>query len=273
MNTLIVYDRKKNQGPAVIIGSIISMSAYAALKDEINDKTYGRLIVVADKDNFKETAKIRNRFAGKNIVLCPVQTEADEGTNVEIRTDERVMPLKKESLTDDAVAVGERLADEADATKMPPLEERFCEVVGQFLRTHDTGVLATGEENNLRATPIEYVIYDGAFYCFSEGGHKFSYMWKNKRASFAVNDPFKGLPTLAGVQAIGRVGVLLPGQEVYEKVCAIKGISAQTIEKMPVVLHLIELRPDQLTFLWGPFIKEGLPVKQIYVGDMKKILK
>ena len=183
------------------------------------------------------------------------------------------MPLKKESLTDDAVAVGECLADEADATKMPPREERFCEVVGQFLRTHDTGVLATGEENKMRATPIEYVIYDGAFYCFSEGGHKFSYMWKNKRASFAVNDPFKGLPTLAGVQATGRVGILLPGQEVYEKVCALKGISAQTIEKMPVVLHLIELRPDQLTFLWGPFIKEGLPVKQIYVGDMKKILK
>lgn len=72
MNTLIVYDRKKNQGPAVIIGSIISMSAYAALKDEINDKAYGRLIVVADKDNFKETAKIRNRFAGKilSYVRC-----------------------------------------------------------------------------------------------------------------------------------------------------------------------------------------------------------
>ena len=80
MNTLIVYDREKNHGPAVIIGSIVSMSAYAGLKDEINDKAYGRLIVVADKDNFKETAKIRNRFAGKNIVLCPVQTEADEGT-------------------------------------------------------------------------------------------------------------------------------------------------------------------------------------------------
>ena len=273
MNTLIVYDRKKNQGPAVIIGSIISMSAYAALNDEINDKAYGRLIVVADKDNFKETAKIRSRFAGKNIVLCPVQTEADEETAVVSNADERVMPLKDVSLTDDAVIVGEHLADEADATKMPPHEERFCEAVGQFLRTHDTGVLATGEENNLRATPIEYVIYDGAFYCFSEGGHKFSYIWKNKRASFAVNDPFKGLPTLAGVQAIGRVGVLLPGQEVYEKVCAIKGLSTQTIEKMPVVLHLIELRPDYLTFLWGPFIKEGLPVKQIYVGDMKKILK
>lgn len=65
MNTLIVYDREKNHGPAVIIGSIVSMSAYAGLKDEINDKAYGRLIVVADKDNFKETAKIRNRFAGK----------------------------------------------------------------------------------------------------------------------------------------------------------------------------------------------------------------
>ena len=68
----------------------------------------------------------------KNIVLCPVQTEADEGTNVEIRADERVMPLKEASLTDDAVIVGERLADEADATKMPPREERFCEVVGQI---------------------------------------------------------------------------------------------------------------------------------------------
>ena len=37
MNTLIVYDREKNHGPAVIIGSIVSMSAYAGLKDEINE--------------------------------------------------------------------------------------------------------------------------------------------------------------------------------------------------------------------------------------------
>ena len=59
----------------------------------------------------------------------------------------------------------------------------FAKSSANFLRTHDTGVLATGEENKMRATPIEYVIYDGAFYCFSEGGHKFSYMWKNKRAS------------------------------------------------------------------------------------------
>ena len=66
MNTLIVYDREKNHGPAVIIGSIVSMSAYAGLKDEINDKAYGRLIVVADKDNFKICRKKYCLMSGAN---------------------------------------------------------------------------------------------------------------------------------------------------------------------------------------------------------------
>ena len=40
---------------------------------------------------------------------------------------------------------------------------------------------------------------------------------------------------------------------------------------MPVTLHLIELTPAELIFMWGPFLKEDLPVKQIYDGDMEKI--
>ena len=117
---------------------------------------------------------------------------------------------------------------------MPPHEERFCEAVGQFLRTHDTGVLATGEENKMRATPIEYVIYDGAFYCFSEGGHKFSYIWKNKRASFAVNDPFKGLPTLAGVQATGRVGICCRDRKFTKKCVPLREFRHRQLKRCPL---------------------------------------
>ena len=40
---------------------------------------------------------------------------------------------------------------------------------------------------------------------------------------------------------------------------------------MPVVLHLVEIVPEHMTFLCGAFIKEGLAVQQHICGDWTRI--
>lgn len=278
-NTLFMYHDELTKSAAVVASVVLSMSACKAVHTAADTRKYGRLICVAGPAAVYEAYRdIVQAFAsaGKEIGFFFVNMEPDRKDIFLQAAGESCTPafsadLDGRTLTDDAVHAAENILAK-DGRPENRNEARLLEVLGEFLRSHDTGILATGHDNIIRSTPIEYVWHKGRFYFFSEGGRKFAHLWRNRRASYSVCEPYGGgVQTLAGLQANGTVRVYEPDDAVYEEVRKVKGISDNTLRTMPVTLHLIELTPAELIFMWGPFLKEDLPVKQIYDGDMEKI--
>ena len=50
-------------------------------------------------------------------------------------------------------------------------KEELKKRIDSFIENHNTLALATGYNDEVRCTPLEYNYYDGYFYIFSEGGH------------------------------------------------------------------------------------------------------
>ncbi len=78
------------------------------------------------------------------------------------------------------------------------------------LAARTTCALCTGHGDEVRATPIEYLLVEDRLYLLSEGGEKFAHLLANPRVSVAVYDPFVSMSSLFGLQLTGRAA-LVPG--------------------------------------------------------------
>ena len=150
------------------------------------------------------------------------------------------------------------------AAFVPDSDSEAWQALETFLTSHTTGVLATGQGRDIRTTPIEYMYLNKKIYLFSEGGQKFVNMYRDPHVSFSVCEPFSDFSRLAGLQLSGTVRIIAPQDEGYAAAAAAKGIAEERLQKMPVVLHVIEILPSEATFLWGKFSKMGKAVRQVY---------
>lgn len=64
--------------------------------------------------------------------------------------------------------------------------EQLKLVVEEFLHNSFVCALATGTNDYVRCTPLEYSYHDDCFWIFTEGGEKFIGLEKNKNVSLAV---------------------------------------------------------------------------------------
>ena len=58
--------------------------------------------------------------------------------------------------------------------------------IEKFIKSHNTCALATGYDDKIRCTPIEYLYLTGMFYIISEGGEKFANIMLNKNVSLSI---------------------------------------------------------------------------------------
>src|SRR5574344_1969668 len=96
---------------------------------------------------------------------------------------------------------------DANGVKMD--KENLKEVALAFINSHNTCALATGFNDFVRCTPIEYSFHDGAFYMFSEGGEKFIGLEMNKNVCLAIYEPYNGFGSLKGMQVMGKAEVVM----------------------------------------------------------------
>lgn len=141
-------------------------------------------------------------------------------------------------------------------------KDKLKKQLEDFLLSHNTCVLCTGHDGDVRATPIEYLYHNESFYFFSEGGEKAAHLLINSNVSIAVNDSYKGFQKLAGLQVTGKAEIVTFGSIEYMDAATAKGLNYENIKKLPVMMNLIKVKPVQYEFLYSELSKEGYAVKQ-----------
>ncbi len=139
--------------------------------------------------------------------------------------------------------------------------------VEEFLRSHNTCVLATGAGSRVRATPIEYMYLDGSIYMLSEGGEKFANMLVNPSVSIGICDPYRSMSELGGMQISGTAGIVELGCEEYRQVLKHRGLDYEKISAMPIALNMLKIRINKTEFLWSGFGRLGCDARQVMVEE------
>lgn len=135
--------------------------------------------------------------------------------------------------------------------------------IEDFLNEHNTCVMATGQVDRVRATPIEYMFIDGNIYMLSEGGEKFANIILNPSVSIGICDPYKSMSDLAGMQISGKAELVAIGSGEYRYVLGKKKLDYEIISSLPMALNLLKIEIGKIEFLWSGFGKLGYDVKQI----------
>ena len=139
---------------------------------------------------------------------------------------------------------------------------RLKEQIEAFIQAHNTCALATGADDFVRCTPIEYNYVNGAFYLFSEGGLKFRALRDNKNVCLAIFDAYTGFGKLGGLQVMGTAELIQPFTQEYNEILAWKKISQEAMKKLPSPMNLIKVTPVEMDYLNSELKKEGYRSRQ-----------
>ncbi len=141
-------------------------------------------------------------------------------------------------------------------------EEALREHIMKFIDSHNTCALATGHDDQVRCTPIEYTYADNAFWFFTEGGEKFANLRMNRHVSLAIYEPFRGNDDSHGLQVAGTVDFFPSDSPESKKILATKGIPYEVVENAPVQILLLKVVPERFEMYDTDFIPAGLDIRQ-----------
>ena len=147
---------------------------------------------------------------------------------------------------------------------IPPVNVTKKEIES-FLTNKNTCTLATGYGEFVRATPLEYIYYNGNIYIISEGGLKFIGLSKNNKVSLCVYEDYKNMNNLCGLQISGEAEILKPWSDEYMDVLNRKDLKIENISKLPFDMNVIKIIPTKYEFLYSKFKNLGFDSKQIYI--------
>jgi hypothetical protein len=150
-------------------------------------------------------------------------------------------------------------------------EDTLWEQMVTFIRAHNTCALATGCDDFVRCTPIEYEFKDGKFKLFTEGGLKFKGLEGNSNVSLAIFNSYTGFGNLRGMQVTGTARLIEPFTKEYMDLLAIKKISMENLNKLPTVLYLIEITPVRIDYLSSEFKTMGFDPRQYLCFDKEEV--
>jgi hypothetical protein len=162
------------------------------------------------------------------------------------------------ALADAAVALRRRLFREV--SEMPGPELRALVMDGLAART--TCTLCTGHGDEVRATPIEYLLIDDRLYLLSEGGEKFAHLLANPRVSVAVYDPFVSMTSLFGLQLTGRAALVPAWSVEYGRALAAKGLAPERVRALPVLIHLVRIDLEEAELVSSEAQRRGYAARQ-----------
>ena len=154
--------------------------------------------------------------------------------------------------------------DEKDAAGVKMEPGALREAIEDFIRSHNTCALATGSGDYVRVTPIEYAWRGGAFWMFTEGGHKFIGLEKNKAVALAVYEPYSGFGAVHGLQVQGTAELIEPFSAPYIEAAEFKKIPVEALKKLPEPMHLLQVLPEEMTYLNSDFRKDGYNSRQTW---------
>ena len=147
--------------------------------------------------------------------------------------------------------------------KMPV--EQLKTIVEEYLQANSVCALATGCDDYVRCTPLEYYYHEGKFYIFTEGGEKFIGLEKNANVSLAVFEKTAGFQQLKSVQVMGKATIIEPMSEEYVTIAEGKKIPVAALQKLIDQGHpmnLLCVTPTKMDILFSEFKKLGYDSRQ-----------
>lgn len=142
-------------------------------------------------------------------------------------------------------------------------EQKLKTYVIDYIKKHNTCALATGHNESVRTTPIEYMYNDECIYIFSEGGEKFANLIVNKNVSISIFEPYKSTNKLSGMQITGVAEIVDMGSDEYISALTSRGLNIEEVILLPVALNLIKIHIKKVEFLWSGFAELGYDTKQV----------
>ncbi|WP_035289489.1 pyridoxamine 5'-phosphate oxidase family protein [Clostridium sp. KNHs214] len=143
-------------------------------------------------------------------------------------------------------------------------KEDLKKSIDDFINSHKICDLATGYNNWIRSTPMEYIYKDGGIYILSEGGKKFANIILNNRVSISIYGKPNNEDSWEGMQIRGKAEILELGTEEYSEILKLKGIDEAKLNLMPGILNCIKINFDKIEYLSSKFKSLGYSTKQIY---------
>ena len=153
--------------------------------------------------------------------------------------------------------------DKKESIPMP--EAELKKAVDDYIKANNTCALATGADEYVRCTPIEYSFNDGKFWMFSEGGKKFIGLETNPNVCLAIFDKYDGFGNLKSLQVMGKAEMVAPFSAAYNAHVAYKKIPLAALEKLPTPMNLICVTPTEINALFSDFKKDGYGSRQTIV--------
>ncbi len=138
--------------------------------------------------------------------------------------------------------------------------------VEAFFAEKTACALATGHDDQVRCTPLEYSYHDGAFWIFTEGGLKFANLECNKNVSLAIFDQDAKFGALRSVQVEGTVEIVEPLSDVYLTHAEYKKVPEAALRKLAGEghpMHLLRIVPTHADILCSAFKSEGFDSRQM----------
>lgn len=138
--------------------------------------------------------------------------------------------------------------------------------VDDFLKKKSVCALATGCDDFVRCTPLEYSYHHGMFWIFTEGGEKFIGLEKNKNVCLAIFESNPGFGQLQSVQITGTANIVEPMSSTYVSHAEFKNIPVATLENLVDQgrpMHLLCIQPIKIDALFSEFKKQGYDSRQV----------
>ncbi|WP_298666343.1 flavodoxin domain-containing protein [uncultured Methanofollis sp.] len=148
-------------------------------------------------------------------------------------------------------------------------EDELLTGIETFLRSHRTGVLATGHGDRVRATPIDYIYANGMVYIYSEGGEKFAHLIQNPATALAIYNDDTSPEEIRGLQLSGRAEILRPESPGHREALLLRGIDMERLAGFTIEMNVIRITPIKAEYLNAAFKKEGCAIRQVYRFPLK----
>ncbi|WP_455539024.1 flavodoxin domain-containing protein [Terrisporobacter sp.] len=229
---------------------------------------------LSKKDGEKELYKIKSIINKEDALcefiegeMCINKLSKDDKNKIEVFCNKVKIPFGDlgKFNEDSVLELSKKLREYFNTPKFIPPTNITKKEIEDFLNRKNTCTLATGYEDYIRSTPIEYEYYDGNIYIISEGGLKFIGLSKNKKVCICVYENYTNMNNLCGLQISGDAEVLQPWCEEYIQALNRKGLKIENISKLPFDMNIIKVIPDKYEFLYSKFKNLGFDSKQIYI--------
>ena len=242
-------------------------------KDILKDKTIALIGVgLRKKDINNYSAKLLNVLDKNADIIEFIEgelrvsklTEEDNKILGEFLTKENIKLMDMGKLKiGEACSIACKCRETLNKPSTPLNEVELKNSIDEFIKEHNTCTLATGYNDCIRATPIEYTYVDRNLYFITEGGLKFNGILQNHNVSIAIYNSYTGMSNLKGLQIQGEAEIIEIGSGEYKRVMEEKKLDEEKLEKLLVNLNMIKVRINRFEFLNSDFKKINVDVKQI----------